>query len=130
MHVIKSKLSQKTKLQILGNNVNTTLLYKKQSERKSTSFEILWLKDVTARFQTDKRTLIDVDFPNDLTFHLTRGSESLTLNLKRNHDINPYADVYFARKLKDGQPVLVKSRNYHKEVSFELVAKSFCCTSG
>ncbi|KAL3836831.1 hypothetical protein ACJMK2_022244, partial [Sinanodonta woodiana] len=78
-------------------------------------FETVWLKDVTTLFQTDKRTLSDLDLPNDLTFHLTRGSDVLTLDLKRNHDINPDADVYFARTLKNGQSVLVKSRNYEKE---------------
>ncbi|KAL3836829.1 hypothetical protein ACJMK2_022242, partial [Sinanodonta woodiana] len=79
-------------------------------------FETVWLKDVTTLFQTDKRTLSDLDLPNDLTFHLTRGSDVLTLDLKRNHDINPDADVYFARTLKNGQSFLVKSRNYEKEL--------------
>ncbi|KAK3584062.1 hypothetical protein CHS0354_032416 [Potamilus streckersoni] len=79
------------------------------------ALETVWLKDVTTTSQTDKRTLSETDLPNELTFHLKRGSKVVTLNLRRNHGINPNADFYFARKLKNGQSALVKSRNLEKK---------------
>ncbi|KAL3836858.1 hypothetical protein ACJMK2_022269, partial [Sinanodonta woodiana] len=75
-----------------------------QSAAKTT-LETVWLKDAT-----EKRTLSNTDLPDKLAFHLTRRSETLTLNLRRNHDINPNADVYFARKMQNGTLALVKSR--------------------
>ncbi|KAK3584061.1 hypothetical protein CHS0354_032415 [Potamilus streckersoni] len=81
----------------------------------------LWLKDVTTTSQTAKRSLSEIDLPNELTFHLKRGSKDVTLNLRRNHVINPNADFYFARKLKNGQSALVKSRNLEKKKTLLLV---------
>ncbi|KAL3866927.1 hypothetical protein ACJMK2_044174 [Sinanodonta woodiana] len=75
------------------------------------SLEMVWVKDATASFQTDKRTLGELDLPNELTFHLKRGTDALTLNLMKNHAINPNADVYFAHKLQDGKSYFVKSEN-------------------
>ncbi|KAL3866926.1 hypothetical protein ACJMK2_044173, partial [Sinanodonta woodiana] len=75
------------------------------------SLEMVWVTDATERFQTDKRTLGELDLPNELTFHLKRGTDALTLNLMRNHAINPNADVYFAHKLQDGKPYFLKSEN-------------------
>ncbi|KAL3836833.1 hypothetical protein ACJMK2_022246, partial [Sinanodonta woodiana] len=56
-----------------------------------------------------------MDLPDELAFHLTRRSETLNLNLRRNYDINPNADVYFARKSQNGDFVLRKSRHIEKE---------------
>ncbi|KAL3836860.1 hypothetical protein ACJMK2_022271, partial [Sinanodonta woodiana] len=74
------------------------------------TLETVWLKDAT-----DKRTLSNTDLPNELAFQLTRRSETLTLNLRKNHDINPNANVFFARKVQNGTLVLVKSRNTAKQ---------------
>ncbi|KAL3855225.1 hypothetical protein ACJMK2_014445 [Sinanodonta woodiana] len=83
---------------------------------ESKGLESVWLKDTTAPLKIDKGTINDdIDLPNELTFHLKRGSGDLTLNLKKNQDINPNADEYFVRKLKDGQSVLVKIENVEKE---------------
>ncbi|KAL3855268.1 hypothetical protein ACJMK2_014484 [Sinanodonta woodiana] len=83
---------------------------------ESKGLESVWLKDTTTPLMIDKGTLNDdIDLPNELTFHLKRGSGDLTLNLKKNQDINPNADEYFVRKLKDGQSVLVKIENVEKE---------------
>ncbi|KAK3589758.1 hypothetical protein CHS0354_021085, partial [Potamilus streckersoni] len=76
--------------------------------------EKVWLKEVT-KFHTDTRTLSDSDLPNLLTFHLRRRSNSITLNLKRNRDIDPNTDIYFVEKLKDGRSFLAKSRDLEKE---------------
>ncbi|KAL3856273.1 hypothetical protein ACJMK2_011047, partial [Sinanodonta woodiana] len=80
-----------------------------------TESETIWLKDVTASFQTDKRTLGDLDLPDDLSFHLRLESNVLALNLKRNHGIDPNANVYFGRKLNDGQQFLEKALYLEKE---------------
>ncbi|KAL3836834.1 hypothetical protein ACJMK2_022247, partial [Sinanodonta woodiana] len=74
------------------------------------SVETVWLKDAT-----DKRTLSNIDLPDELVFDLTRRSETLNLNLRRNYDINPNTDVYFARKSENGELVLEKSRHREKE---------------
>ncbi|KAL3875195.1 hypothetical protein ACJMK2_038122, partial [Sinanodonta woodiana] len=71
--------------------------------------ESVWVKDVTTSLETDKRQLSDTDLPDDLTFRLIGGSRSLTLNLKRNHAIDPNADVYFVRKLNDGRSYMEKA---------------------
>ncbi|KAK3579629.1 hypothetical protein CHS0354_032418 [Potamilus streckersoni] len=78
--------------------------------------ETVWLKDVTTTSQTDKRSLSEIDLPNELTFQVKRGSKIVTLNLRRNNGINPNADFYFTRKLKNGQSALVKSRNLEKKL--------------
>ncbi|KAL3892090.1 hypothetical protein ACJMK2_004327 [Sinanodonta woodiana] len=80
-----------------------------------TSLETVWLNDVTTRFQTDKRTLGDTDLPHQLTFHLRRESDDLTLNLRRNYDIDPNADIYFVEQLKDGRSILKKENILEKE---------------
>ncbi|KAL3836835.1 hypothetical protein ACJMK2_022248, partial [Sinanodonta woodiana] len=56
-----------------------------------------------------------MDLPDELTFHLTRRSETLNLNLRRNYDINPNADVYFAQTLKNGKFGLVPSSDIETE---------------
>ncbi|KAL3855285.1 hypothetical protein ACJMK2_014501, partial [Sinanodonta woodiana] len=61
-----------------------------------------------------KRNLGDLDLPDELTFHLSRMSGDLTLNLKRNHGIDPNADIYMARTSRNGRPYLVKSRDMEK----------------
>ncbi|KAL3836828.1 hypothetical protein ACJMK2_022241, partial [Sinanodonta woodiana] len=56
-----------------------------------------------------------MDLPDELAFHLTRRSETLNLNLRRNYDINPNADVFFARKSQNGEIVLGKSPHIENE---------------
>ncbi|KAK3591695.1 hypothetical protein CHS0354_040626 [Potamilus streckersoni] len=67
------------------------------------------------RFQTDKRTSSGLDLADHLTFRLRRGSRAFTLNLERNHDINPDTDMYFLRNVRNGRFRIVKSRNLEKE---------------
>ncbi|KAK3576232.1 hypothetical protein CHS0354_002835 [Potamilus streckersoni] len=69
---------------------------------ESAGLETVWLKEATSRLKIDKRTLSDnINLPDELTFYLRRGSNGITLNLKRNRDIDPNADVYFVRTRKD-----------------------------
>ncbi|KAL3856366.1 hypothetical protein ACJMK2_011134 [Sinanodonta woodiana] len=84
-------------------------------ESAPTDSEIVWLKDVSQIIQTDERTLLDPDLPDDLSFHLRRGSQFVQLNLKRNHDIDPNADIYVVRKLYDGRYYQEKSLDLEKE---------------
>ncbi|KAL3875183.1 hypothetical protein ACJMK2_038110 [Sinanodonta woodiana] len=76
---------------------------------------MVWLTDVTRRLPTVKRDSSDPSLPDNLTFQLRGGSRSLTLNLKRNHQINPNADMYFVRKSNDGQSHLEKALNLENE---------------
>ncbi|KAK3592759.1 hypothetical protein CHS0354_016515, partial [Potamilus streckersoni] len=78
-------------------------------QSESTTLESVWLKDVTTRSLTDKRTLSDIIFPKELEFQLRRSSETRSLYLRRNYDIYPNASFYFVTKLKDGETALVKS---------------------
>ncbi|KAK3598632.1 hypothetical protein CHS0354_037582 [Potamilus streckersoni] len=77
--------------------------------------ETVWLKDVTTTIQTDKRTLGDPGLPAHLTFHLMRGSDALTLNLKRNYEIDPNADIYVVQSTKGGQSTLSRTRHLRQE---------------
>ncbi|KAK3592753.1 hypothetical protein CHS0354_016509 [Potamilus streckersoni] len=79
------------------------------------TLEIVWLKEVTTRSQTEKRMLSDTNLLNELAFVLRRSSETVSLNLRRNHDINPKADLYFAQKLNDGESALLKSPHWKSE---------------
>ncbi|KAL3875283.1 hypothetical protein ACJMK2_038205 [Sinanodonta woodiana] len=76
---------------------------------------MVWLTDVTRRLPTVKRESSDPSLPDNLTFQLRGGSRSLTLNLKRNHQINPNADVYFVRNLNDLESHLEKAINMENE---------------
>ncbi|KAL3865259.1 hypothetical protein ACJMK2_006873 [Sinanodonta woodiana] len=79
------------------------------------NLEIVWMKDVTTRFETEKRTHDNLDLPDELTFHLTSKSNVLNLNLKRNWGIDPNAEVYVVRTMKDGQPQMEKTLDIKKE---------------
>ncbi|KAK3598629.1 hypothetical protein CHS0354_037579 [Potamilus streckersoni] len=81
----------------------------------ATGFETVWVTDVTAQFQADKRALGDIYLPDQLTFDLIRGSDELTLNLKRNYDIDPNTDIYVVQKLKDGRSFLARTNKLEKE---------------
>ncbi|KAL3856707.1 hypothetical protein ACJMK2_011430, partial [Sinanodonta woodiana] len=81
----------------------------------ATDSEIVWLNDVTSSFEIDKRTLSDHALPDELTFRIRRGSDDLTLNLKRNHGIDPNADIYVVKSLKDGPSKLEKSQHLKTE---------------
>ncbi|KAK3592756.1 hypothetical protein CHS0354_016512 [Potamilus streckersoni] len=83
--------------------------------RAPMTLEIVWLKEVTTRFHKDKRTHSDTNLPNEMSFVLSRVSESLSLKLRRNNDINPKADFYFAQKLNGGKSALVKSPHWETE---------------
>ncbi|KAK3598199.1 hypothetical protein CHS0354_031935 [Potamilus streckersoni] len=76
---------------------------------------MVWLKDMTRRFQTYKRTLSEGDLPDQLSFRLKRKSHSLTLNLRKNYDIDPNADIYIVQNLDDGRSVLERAQNLEKE---------------
>ncbi|KAL3890596.1 hypothetical protein ACJMK2_002878, partial [Sinanodonta woodiana] len=78
--------------------------------------EIVWLKDVTDRFQTSKRLFGVPDLPDQLTFHMRReSSDSLKLTLQRNYEIDPNADIYFVEKTKDGRSIMSKSETLELE---------------
>ncbi|KAK3598431.1 hypothetical protein CHS0354_016429 [Potamilus streckersoni] len=82
----------------------------------TTDVETVWLKDATTRFQTDKRTLSDSDLPDQLSFQLKSRSRTLTLNLKRNHQVDPNLDIYIVNNLNDGPSFLEKAQDLEKEV--------------
>ncbi|KAL3853994.1 hypothetical protein ACJMK2_013278, partial [Sinanodonta woodiana] len=77
--------------------------------------ETVWLRDITNIFQGEKRTLGDFDLPDHLTFYLRRGSDALTLNLRRNYDIDPNAKIYVVQKLSNGRSVLTETRSMINE---------------
>ncbi|KAL3853998.1 hypothetical protein ACJMK2_013282, partial [Sinanodonta woodiana] len=81
----------------------------------SASSETIWVKEVSTRFQTDKRIFSDVDLPDHLTIRLSRGSDRYTLHLERNYDINPNSDMYFVKKDKNGRLRFVKSQDVKNE---------------
>ncbi|KAK3598279.1 hypothetical protein CHS0354_019805 [Potamilus streckersoni] len=83
--------------------------------RNSEGSELVWLKDVTAIFQTQKRMFGDPNLPDHLTFHVKRGSGVLTLNLKRNNEIDPNSDIYFVERTKDGRSILSKTTTLERE---------------
>ncbi|KAK3600756.1 hypothetical protein CHS0354_017049 [Potamilus streckersoni] len=95
-------------------------LYNSSKEHADTILgsEIVWLKDMTAIFQTQKRILGDPDLPDHLTFHVRRRSGVLTLELTRNYEIDPNADIYFVERTKDGRSLLSKTTTLEREVSF------------
>ncbi|KAK3608763.1 hypothetical protein CHS0354_010466 [Potamilus streckersoni] len=77
--------------------------------------EIVWLKDLTAIFQTQKRIFGNTDLPDQLVFHVRRGSGVLTLNLKRNYEIDPNADMYLVERTKDGRSILSKATTLERK---------------
>ncbi|KAL3856577.1 hypothetical protein ACJMK2_011312 [Sinanodonta woodiana] len=81
----------------------------------TTDSEKVFLKDVTSSLLKDERSLNDLDLPDDLTFLLSRGWHTLQLNLKRNREIDPNAEVYYVGKLNDGRSVLEKAQLFDKE---------------
>ncbi|KAL3892094.1 hypothetical protein ACJMK2_004331, partial [Sinanodonta woodiana] len=81
----------------------------------NTHIETVWLKEVTTEFPTDKRTLGDPNLPTQLTFHIRRESDDLTLNLRRNYDIDPNADIYVSQTINDGQSILRKASHLERE---------------
>ncbi|KAK3578114.1 hypothetical protein CHS0354_007826, partial [Potamilus streckersoni] len=81
----------------------------------ATGSETIWLEDVTPRFQTEKMTSSGLNLADHLTFRLRRGSYVFTLNLERNHDINPDTDMYILRNVRNGRFRISKSRNLEKE---------------
>ncbi|KAK3600926.1 hypothetical protein CHS0354_013307 [Potamilus streckersoni] len=83
--------------------------------------EMVWLKDITTSLQSDKRKFSDPNLPDTLTFELRGRLRALTLNLKRNHAINPNADVYFMHKSNDGRSHLEKVLNLEKEVKVQHI---------
>ncbi|KAK3576242.1 hypothetical protein CHS0354_027041, partial [Potamilus streckersoni] len=81
----------------------------------TTGLEMVWVRDVTAHYQANKRGLSAFDFPNQLTFHLKRGLDDVTLNLNRNYAIDPNADVYVVQNLKDGRSLLARTNKLEEE---------------
>ncbi|KAK3606465.1 hypothetical protein CHS0354_041411 [Potamilus streckersoni] len=81
----------------------------------ATGFETVFVRDVTAQFQADKRTLDDLDLPDQLTFDLRLGLDNITLKLKRNYDIDPNADIYVVQKLRNGRSFLARTNELEKE---------------
>ncbi|KAK3576244.1 hypothetical protein CHS0354_027043 [Potamilus streckersoni] len=77
------------------------------------------------QMQADKRALDDLDLPNQLTFDFRRGLDTVTLNLKRNYDIDPNADIYVVQKLKNGRSFLAKTNELENE-AFTIVLLIFC----
>ncbi|KAK3576696.1 hypothetical protein CHS0354_024305 [Potamilus streckersoni] len=92
------------------------IVYVSVSARSNhTDSDIVWLKDVTTNFQTDKRKFDNLDFAEVLTFHLSHVLKRLTLNLKKNHEIDPNAKIYVVRKLNDDRFYLEKTPDLGKE---------------
>ncbi|KAL3861481.1 hypothetical protein ACJMK2_007514, partial [Sinanodonta woodiana] len=81
----------------------------------TTDSETVWLKDVTGRFQTEKRTLSYPGLPDQLSFHIKGESHNVILNLERNHEMDPNADIYIVEKLDDGRSHLVKTETLETE---------------
>ncbi|KAL3861674.1 hypothetical protein ACJMK2_007698, partial [Sinanodonta woodiana] len=81
----------------------------------TTDSETVWLKDVTGRFQTEKRTLSYPGLPDQLSFHIKGESHNVILNLERNNEMDPNADIYIVEKLDDGRSHLVKTENLETE---------------
>ncbi|KAK3605304.1 hypothetical protein CHS0354_003947, partial [Potamilus streckersoni] len=75
----------------------------------------VWVKEVTAKSHTNKRIFGDPVLPHQLTFHIRQGSHCLTLNLKRNYDIDPNADIYVVQMSKDGPSIPKKTINLGRE---------------
>ncbi|KAL3892138.1 hypothetical protein ACJMK2_004375, partial [Sinanodonta woodiana] len=82
-----------------------------------TGLETVWVRDMTAETQADKRALDDYDLPDQLTFNLRRGLDDLTLKLKRNYEINPNTDIYVVQKLKNGRSFVAKTNAIEKEAA-------------
>ncbi|KAL3861633.1 hypothetical protein ACJMK2_007658, partial [Sinanodonta woodiana] len=76
----------------------------------ATNAETVWLRDVTKRLQTDKRGVTDPDLPDQLSFHLKSSTHDLVLNLRRNYQIDPNADIFIVKTLNDGRSVLEKDQ--------------------
>ncbi|KAL3892111.1 hypothetical protein ACJMK2_004348, partial [Sinanodonta woodiana] len=81
----------------------------------ATGLETVWVRDVTEHIEADKRGLGDRDLPDKLTFYLRRGLDDLTLNLMRNYDIDPNAEIYVVQESKNGKSFLVKTNDAEKE---------------
>ncbi|KAL3892128.1 hypothetical protein ACJMK2_004365, partial [Sinanodonta woodiana] len=77
--------------------------------------ETVWVSDMTAEIQGDKRSLDDYDLPDQLNFNLRRGLDDLILKLKRNYDIDPNADMYVVQKSINGRSFVAKSNYLDKE---------------
>ncbi|KAK3602673.1 hypothetical protein CHS0354_024995 [Potamilus streckersoni] len=86
--------------------------YKKTS---ATGFETVWVREVTEQIQADKRALVDLDLTDQLTFVLRRGLDDLTLNLKRNCEIDPNADIYVLQKLNDDRSLIARSNELESD---------------
>ncbi|KAL3892117.1 hypothetical protein ACJMK2_004354, partial [Sinanodonta woodiana] len=82
----------------------------------ATGFDNVWVRDVTEEIQADKRGHGDQDLPDLLKFYIRRGLDSLTLNLIKNYEIDPNADIYVVQELKNGRSVLAKVNDKEKEV--------------
>ncbi|KAK3594231.1 hypothetical protein CHS0354_007212 [Potamilus streckersoni] len=80
--------------------------------------EIVWLKDLTAIFQTQKRIFGNTHLPDHLVFHVRRGSGDLILKLKRNYEIDPNADIFLVERTKEGRSILSKATTLERKVSF------------
>ncbi|KAL3892134.1 hypothetical protein ACJMK2_004371, partial [Sinanodonta woodiana] len=90
-----------------------------------TGLETVWVRDITAEFQADKRELDDSDLPDQLTFNLRRGIDDLTLKLRRNYEIDPNADIYVVQKLKNGQSFVAKTNVIEMEVNLKRININF-----
>ncbi|KAK3586771.1 hypothetical protein CHS0354_016946 [Potamilus streckersoni] len=80
--------------------------------------ETVWLEDIT-KLQNDKRTLADPGLPAQLTFSLRRKSDALKLQLKKNYDIDPNADIYVVQRTNNGRTIVTKTQSLEKEVNFQ-----------
>ncbi|KAL3890599.1 hypothetical protein ACJMK2_002881 [Sinanodonta woodiana] len=80
-----------------------------------TGYESVWINDQSDRILTPKRVFVDPDLPDELTFRIRRKSGDLMLTLKRNYDIDPNADIYFVKKVKDGRFIKSKSTPLERE---------------
>ncbi|KAK3607690.1 hypothetical protein CHS0354_016712 [Potamilus streckersoni] len=111
-------------MQFIANDVSSNSITndvcstRKSAINTNAGSEIVWLKDVTAKFRTQKRIFGDPDLPDHLTFHVRRGSGVLTLKLQRNYEIDPNADIYLVKRTKEGQSLLSKTTTLEREVSF------------
>ncbi|KAL3892109.1 hypothetical protein ACJMK2_004346, partial [Sinanodonta woodiana] len=81
----------------------------------ATDLEIVWVRDVTEHIKSDKRGLGEHDFPDQLTFYIRRGLDDLTLNLIKNYDIDPNAEIYVVQELQNGHSFLAKTNDTEKK---------------
>ncbi|KAL3861484.1 hypothetical protein ACJMK2_007517, partial [Sinanodonta woodiana] len=80
----------------------------------TTEAETVWLTEVTAGLQTDKRGVTSPDFPDQLSFHVKGITHELVLNLEKNNRIDQNVDTFIVQSTIDGQSLMEKMKSLDK----------------